>query len=83
MRLRNGVPTDIGRGQSLDLTRRVATAGGKWARSFPDLSEEDLDRMRHQAAGRRSAMGRKIPDMNLYFRVEIPPGEDVAAVAEE
>ncbi len=83
VRLRNGVPTDIGRGQSLDLTRRVATAGGKWARSFPDLSEEDLDRMRHQAAGRRSAMGRKIPDMNLYFRVEIPPGEDVAAVAEE
>lgn len=81
IRLRNGVPTDTaGQGllthaQARELLRQVA--GGQWTRS-QDVPEETLDAMR--AEGQHNT-GKPLPDLNLYFRLRLPPGLDTERIA--
>ena len=81
IRLRDGVPTDVA-GQGLlthararELLRQVAE--GQWTRS-QEVSEETLDAMR--AEGQRNT-GQPLPDLNLYFRLRLPPGLDTERIA--
>jgi subtilisin family serine protease len=82
IRLRDGRPVDL-RGRALTgaATRRVLeqVARGAWFRSH-DVSEEKLETMRSQG---RLASGRELPDLNLYFRLRLPPGLDADAIAGE
>ncbi|WP_375765125.1 S8 family serine peptidase [Archangium gephyra] len=80
IRLRNGRPVDL-RGRALTSTasRRVLerVARGAWLRSH-DVSEEKLEAMRFQ--GQR-ATGGELADLNLYFRLRLPPGLDAEDLA--
>ena len=80
IRLRNGMPTDLGgRGlrhaQAHEMLRQVA--GGKWSRSH-EVAEEVLEELRSEGELRtREAL----PDLNLYFRLRLPPGMEVDRIA--
>jgi serine protease len=81
IRLRNDRPEDLaGRGlkhaQARALLQRVAS--GKWMRSH-DVAEEALEQM--QAEGERNAQ-EALPDLNLYFRLRLPPGLDADEMAD-
>ncbi len=80
IRLRNGMPTDLATGRAAAMPQ--ALAGGAemaWERSFPDVSENDLARMRDAAVRRRRGGAPGIPDMNLYYRVRMEHEADLAA----
>lgn len=79
VRLRHGVPTDLGAGRALALPQTLAAMAPVWSRSFPDVGEKALDQLRVQAAGPLSARGRPAPDLNRYCRVRFPEGTDLAA----
>jgi hypothetical protein len=80
IRLRDGRPVDL-RGRSLTgaASRRVLeqVTRGEWSRSH-EVSEEKLEAMRSQG---RFATGRELPDLNLYFRLRLPPGQDTESIA--
>ncbi len=82
IRLRDGRPVDP---RSRALTGAAAlrvleqVARGEWRRSH-HVSEEELDAMRAQ--GWRTTGG-ELPDLNLYFRLRLPPGLDAEAIAEQ
>jgi hypothetical protein len=80
IRLRNGVPTDLGgRGlrhaQAHETLRQVA--GGQWSRSHA-VAEEALEELRSEGELRtREAL----PDLNLYFQLRLPAGVDTERIA--
>lgn len=74
IRLRSDQPTDVspgGRALSSARSRAVLAAfqsrGFRWERSHPGVSESFIDSLRAPR------------DMNLYFRVRLPAGADIAA----
>jgi hypothetical protein len=80
IRLRNGVPTDLaGKGllhsQAREVLRQVG--GGKWMRSH-EVAEEALEALRSE--GERS-LAEALPDLNLYFRLRLPPGLEADRIA--
>jgi serine protease len=78
IRLRGGVPTDVGAGRAVALPQKLAAAGAVWARSFPEVSERALEKMQRRAGPARAARGRAGVDLNLYFRVRLAEGADLA-----
>lgn len=82
IRLRGGRPVDLrGRALTSEASRAVLgqVARGEWLRSH-DVSEEELETMRTQGL---RATGEALPDLNLYFRLRLPPGLDAEAVARQ
>ncbi|MFW5942217.1 MAG: S8 family serine peptidase [Chloroflexota bacterium] len=82
VRLRNGVPTDLS-GQALDGPQALAAldsvSDGQWTRSHR-LDEATLDRMRAEGMARAE---RALPDLNHWFRLELPPGMEAAEAIEQ
>ncbi len=78
IRLRNGQPTDLTR-RALNSARSVAAFSavrdGAWMRGS-SLSEVELTTMLRRAEQRS---GQTVPDLNLIFRLKLPPGMDAAA----
>jgi hypothetical protein len=77
IRLRHGVPTDLATGKAIGQPVQLRALGGTWERSFPDLSERTLEKMRKQAATMLAVRARVAPDLNLYFRVRFPETADL------
>jgi hypothetical protein len=82
VRLRGGRPVDLdgkflGSPAARALLRRLEAAS--WARSHA-VSEEALEQLR--AEGERRS-GAPVPDLNLYFRLRVPPGMDIDSVRAE
>lgn len=77
IRLRNGVPTDLS-GPALQgpqaLGALQAVSDGRWTRTHR-LDEATLDNMRAEGIVRS---GRALPDLNHWFRLELPPGMEAA-----
>ncbi len=78
IRLRNGQPTDLTR-RTLNSTQSVvalnAVRDGTWMRGS-SVSEADLTAMHRRA---EQLSGRAVPDLNLIYRLKLPPGMDAAA----
>jgi serine protease len=86
MRLRDGAPKSmrpaVRRSQAFARgLADVASRGMTWSRTFSGLSEARVDRLRHPAG--RSAKAKPLPELNLYFRLTVPEGEDPDAMVEE
>jgi hypothetical protein len=81
IRLRDSIPRDIN-GKALtspeaqDLLKN-RLAGATWMRS-QDLPEEEIDRLRLEA---QQISGVPLPDLNLYFRLRLPPDVDANKAA--
>jgi hypothetical protein len=72
VRLRDGAPVrEAGAPADPQAAARLRRIG-RWQRAHR-VSEQDLERLRARAA---RAGGRPAPDLNLYFRVTLPPGAD-------
>ena len=80
IRLRGGRPADL-HGDALSSQRVTAAfsqlRAAAWTRRLA-VPEETLDRLR---AGGTRPNGRPLPDLNLWFRLELPPDLDAADVA--
>src|SRR5690554_6771298 len=77
IRLRNGALTDLS-GQALEnapaLAVLEAVADGTWTRTH-QVNEEKLDQMRQEGLARGE---KSLPDLNLWFRLQLPPGMEAA-----
>ncbi|MCB0046859.1 MAG: chitobiase/beta-hexosaminidase C-terminal domain-containing protein [Caldilineaceae bacterium] len=77
MRLRNGLPVNVAaevQSADIDVIHALA-AGGSWARGH-DVSEAALDELRAQGWMRT---GRQPPDLNNYYRLNLPAGMNIPA----
>lgn len=79
IRLRDGRPADVD-GRSLNNLQATAAlsavADGQWQRTHAATSESDLERLRAEAI-RNS--GELYPDLNNYFRLQLPDDMEAAA----
>ncbi len=72
IRLRNGVPTDLGGRALQSLAAREALAvPGQWLRKHSTVSEKQLDAWQLQGETARQLAGAALPlpNLNLYFRL--------------
>lgn len=88
IRLRGGRPRDtVSGGRSLadaataGTLDRLSRRGAIWRRTHEAVPESFLDDLKRQ--GRRPAGTRAAPDLNLYYRLLLPGGDDPDAVAAE
>ena len=82
MRLRNGAPKSLmpGEKSSRAFERGLADSAARgltWSRTFEGVSVSQLDGMRNPSG--RSAKAKPLPELNLYFRLKVPEGEDPGA----
>ncbi|MCI0365762.1 MAG: S8 family serine peptidase [Phycisphaerales bacterium] len=78
IRLRDGRLSDQGTGALAPAPVSAAlsaVAAGRWIRSH-QLDEQRLDQLRQSA---QANLGRAVADLNLDFRLVLPPGVDAAA----
>ena len=76
IRLRDGKPAAAAAGMPVAALSGLQALGGVWGRSFPDVSEQVLERMRGRAASVLSVNGASAPDLNLYYRIRFPEGTE-------
>lgn len=76
IRLRNGQPTDVSAGPSArqPLAALGVLPDATWTRTHR-LDEATLDRMHAQGTARS---GRPVPDLNHWYRLQLPPDVSVA-----
>ena len=87
VRLRHGQPVNIS-GTAPFLTSpaartamtQLASFGVIWERSIPSVSEKQLETWKNQTAPGLAQAGRRVPDLNRYYRVRFAPDASIDGV---
>lgn len=87
VRLRQGQPTDAGSPSpaltsvaSRNALNALSSRGVLWERSITAVSEKDLENVFKQGVPNLSARGRRVPNLNLYYRVKFSPAQSIDEV---
>jgi hypothetical protein len=87
IRLDQGVPIGIGTNtvalntaSARTTLRDLSALGVAWERSISSVSEKQIETWKRQSAPVLLAKGRRVPDLNLYYRVRFAPNQSIDVV---